>query len=65
MKKENRMSDNNDISTTSVAETANFIVWSAKESDGEETHHIELGLATIHFFKEEWEEFLELFKDLV
>jgi hypothetical protein len=47
-----------------VAETSNYIVWSAKESDGEETFHIELGLATIHFFKEEWEEFLELFKDL-
>ncbi len=58
------MSDKKDISTTSVAETANFIVWSAKDEDGEETYHIELGLATLHFFKEEWEEFLELLKDL-
>jgi hypothetical protein len=58
------MSDDSGITTNTVAETSNYIVWSAKESDGEETFHIELGLATIHFFKEEWEEFLELFKDL-
>jgi hypothetical protein len=59
------MTEENEISTQTVAETANYIVWSATEADGEETFHIELGLATIHFFKEEWEEFLELFKDLL
>ena len=58
------MSEENEISTQTVAETANYIVWSAQEADGEETYHIELGLATIHFFKEEWEEFLELFKGI-
>jgi hypothetical protein len=64
MSEENTMSDDSEITTTTVAETSNYIIWSAKEADGEETFHIELGLATIHFFKEEWDEFLELFKDL-
>jgi hypothetical protein len=58
------MAEENEIMTNTVAETPNYIIWSAQEDDGEETFHIELGLATIHFFKEEWEEFLNMFKSL-
>jgi hypothetical protein len=43
-----------------LAETKNFEVWQAEEPDGEMTYHLELGIATVHFFREEWEEFLEL-----
>ncbi|MGD8998134.1 MAG: hypothetical protein PVH80_08490 [Anaerolineae bacterium] len=43
-----------------LAETKNFEVWRAEEPDGETTYHLELGISTIHLFREEWEEFLEL-----
>jgi hypothetical protein len=44
----------------SLAETKSFEVWRAEEPDGELTYHLELGIATVHLFREEWEEFLEL-----
>ena len=44
----------------SLAETENYEVWQAEEPDGEITFHLELGIATLHLFREEWEEFLEL-----
>lgn len=43
-----------------LAETENFSLWQAEEPDGETTYHLELGSATVHFFHEEWDEFLEL-----
>jgi hypothetical protein len=46
--------------TETLAETENYLVWSAEEPDGETTFHVELGNVTVHFFKEEWDEFLEL-----
>ncbi len=49
-----------DISTTTLAETQNFMIYRADEPDGEATYHVELGQVTVHFFKEEWEEFLTL-----
>ncbi len=52
------------IKTETIAETTNFIAWKAEEPDGEITFHIELGTVTLHFFSEEWEEFLELTRAL-
>jgi hypothetical protein len=43
-----------------LAETENFGLWRAEEPDEETTYHLELGTVTLHFFREEWEEFLEL-----
>ncbi len=43
-----------------LAETENFSLWQAEEPDGETTYHLELDAVTVHFFREEWEEFLEL-----
>jgi hypothetical protein len=43
-----------------ICETDNFIVWRANEPDGESTYHVELGTLTVHFFEEEWIEFLKL-----
>ena len=43
-----------------LAESENFSLWRAEEPDGETTYHLELGTVTVHFFREEWEEFLEL-----
>ncbi len=55
------MSNNNHEPTTqTLAETENYLVWKADEPDDETTYHIELNNVTLHFFQEEWDEFLEL-----
>ncbi len=50
--------------TETLAETENYLIWSANEPDGETTFHVELNNITLHFFREEWEEFLELVRSL-
>jgi hypothetical protein len=49
-----------DLRTETIAETDNYIIWMAEEPDGETTYHLELNNVTLHFFEEEWREFLEL-----
>jgi hypothetical protein len=62
---ENPMSNNNnEPRTDTIAETENFIAWKAEEPDGEVTYHVELNNVTVHFFEEEWTEFLELTRSL-
>jgi hypothetical protein len=59
------MSNNqNDPKTETIAETDNFLAWKAEEPDGETTYHIELNNVTVHFFEEEWREFMELVRNL-
>jgi hypothetical protein len=58
------MSKTPEPATETLAETENYLVWKADEPDGETTYHVELGNMTIHFFKEEWEEFMELARAL-
>ncbi len=55
-----------DFKTDILAETENmhYQVWKADEPDGETTYHLELNNVTIHFFNEEWEEFLKLVRML-
>ena len=50
--------------TSTISETDNYMVWKAEEPDGETTYHIELNNITMHFFEEEWAEFLELVRNL-
>jgi hypothetical protein len=50
--------------TENIAETENYLAWKADEPDGETTYHIELNSVTLHFFKEEWDEFLQLVRSL-
>ncbi len=54
--------DNTDPKTQVIAETDNYLAWRADEPDGETTYHLELNNVTLHFFGEEWEEFLKLAK---
>lgn len=54
----------NDPKTETIAETDNFLAWKAEEPDGETTYHIELNNVTVHFFEEEWREFMELIRNL-
>jgi hypothetical protein len=57
--------DEMDIKTGTLSETDNFIIWTAEEPDGETTYHLELNNVTLHFFEEEWREFLELVRTLL
>ena len=50
--------------TQTLAETENYVAWKAEEPDGETTYHLELNNVTIHFFREEWDEFLQLARTL-
>jgi hypothetical protein len=50
--------------TTIFAETDNFLAWKAEEPD-EVTYHLDINNVTVHFFKEEWEEFLDLMKEVL
>jgi ribosomal silencing factor RsfS len=54
------MPESPEIKTETVAETENYLVYTAEEPDGETTWNLELGTVTIHFFREEWREFLQL-----
>ena len=56
--------DQNEPITETLAESENFALWKAEEPDGETTYHLELGRATVHFFQEEWDEFLDVVNDL-
>lgn len=57
--------NSNEPKTSTLAETDNLVVWKAEEPDGETTYHVELGGVTLHFFNEEWQEFLDLVKLLI
>lgn len=46
--------------TENIAETSDYIIWRAEEPDGEITYHLQLNNVTVHFFQEEWDQFLEL-----
>ena len=46
--------------TDVIAETDSYLAWRAEEPDGETTYHLELNNVTLHFFQEEWDEFLRL-----
>ena len=50
--------------TFTISETENYIAWRAEEPDGETTYHLELNNVTLHFFTEEWKEFLELVRGI-
>ena len=50
--------------TQTLAETENYVAWKAEEPDGETTFHLELNNVTVHFFREEWDEFLHLARTL-
>lgn len=56
------MMSDKEPTTDLIAETDNYLAWTAQEPDGEMTYHLELNNVTLHFFQEEWAEFLELVK---
>lgn len=56
--------NSSDPKTHTLAETDNYMAWRADEPDGETTYHLELNNITLHFFQEEWTEFLDLVRAL-
>ncbi len=53
-----------DIETTTLSETENMAAWKADEPDGETVYNLQLNNVTVHFFQEEWDEFMQLVKGL-
>ncbi len=53
------------LETEVIAETDSFLAWLADEPDQESTYHLELNNVTVHFFEEEWQEFLALVEMLL
>jgi hypothetical protein len=60
----NKMASEPELTTKTIVETEDYCIWSASEPDGETTYNLELNNVTVHFFQEEWDEFLELVKKL-
>ncbi len=58
------MPEKTELKTETMVETENYAIWNAIEPDGEVTYHLELNNVTVHFFQEEWDEFVELVKKL-
>lgn len=56
--------EDSNVETETIAETDNYLAWRAEEPDGETTYHLELNNVTLHFFEEEWQEFLQLARGL-
>ena len=57
-------SNHSEPKTETIAETDNFQAWMAEEPDGETTYYLQVGRATINFFQEEWDQFLDLIRDI-
>ena len=53
-----------DIETQTLAETDNMGLWKADEPDGETVYNLQLNNVTIHFFQEEYDEFVQLVKQI-
>jgi hypothetical protein len=53
-----------ELSIKTLAETENMAAWQADEPDGETTYQLQLNNVTVHFFQEEWDEFLALIEGL-
>ena len=57
--------DTSEPKSEMIAEAGEYLAWRVEEPDGEITYHLDINNVTVHFFKEEWKEFLELIRQLV
>jgi hypothetical protein len=53
------MDDNNVI-----AESENFIIWVDDRDEEEKQYHVELGGLTLHFYADEFDELVTLFREV-
>lgn len=54
--------DSSGVKTETLAETDNYMLWRSEEPDGETSFHVDLDTVTLHFYQEEWQEFIELIR---
>jgi len=54
-----------DLETEIISETESYLAWRVEEPDGEVTYHLQLNNLTVHFFQEEWDEFINLTRQLL
>ena len=54
-----------ELKIQTIVETENYSIWRADEPDGETTYNLQLNNVTVNFFEEEWQEFLDLVRDLL
>lgn len=47
-----------------IAESDNFSIWRSEEEGGEVMYHLDIGAATLHFFREEWDELQRLLRQV-
>jgi hypothetical protein len=53
-----------EVPTETLAETENYVAWISEDPDGEPTFHLELNTVTLHFFREEWSELMQLMAEV-
>lgn len=53
------------IAVETLVETERYTIWRAKEPDGELQYHLDMENVTLHFFQEEWDEFLSVMESLL
>jgi hypothetical protein len=57
------MSDQNPPEVEPLVETENYAVLRATGEEGEVVYHVELFNMTLHFFDDEWQEFVTLINE--
>jgi hypothetical protein len=55
--------EDHNIQTETLSETENYAIW-VSEDEGEVMFHLEVGMTTINFLEEDWDEFLQLIAKL-
>ncbi len=50
----------NDFNLEPLSETENYMVFSTQDEEGETVYHVEVFNITLHFYQDEWDEFLAL-----
>lgn len=49
-----------------LSETERYVVWTSLDEENDESiYHVELGNITVHFFEDEWTEFVSLMLESV
>jgi hypothetical protein len=57
--------DSTEFPAALLGETENMSAWQVDDPDGERTYHLELNQITLHFLRDEWEEFRGLIRSIV
>lgn len=59
----NRPNQGDEAPLELIAETENYAVLTGEDGEGERIYNVELGNVTLHLFREEWDELVQLIGD--